>query len=110
MKHLLKICVLMAAFMSPLFSYQHVSEESRISSPNEKVTVFSLKDLNFEGEAIYLSLSGEVFLVSALENHGAQWEATIVPLVNYCPQGHNLCIRCGLCHLKRCRFYVPACW
>lgn len=70
----------------------------------------SFQDLIFDGENIFISRGREEYLITALQREGNQWLANTILLARYCPEGHNLCNHCGLCHLIRCRYYIPPCW
>jgi hypothetical protein len=67
-------------------------------------------DLQIDGELISVNINGLPYAVESLRREGTQWIATVDAAVDYCPQGHPMCGRCGLCHLKHCRYYVVPCW
>src|SRR5690606_20830805 len=67
-------------------------------------------DLQIDGELISVNINGLPYSVESLRKEGTQWIATVDAAVDYCPQGHPMCGRCGLCHLRHCRYYVVPCW
>lgn len=77
-------------------------------SHSEMALLVSLNDLNYEKNEISLNVGGATYQVYALEKQGDLWIARISG-VNYCPQGHPNCRNCGLCHRKKCFYYIPPC-
>lgn len=72
----------------------------------------SLAELVFDQDAILVNINGSWCPVNSLVREENQWMAEVDFGRNagYCQSGHDLCTRCGLCHLKGCRYYVPPCW
>lgn len=94
-----------------IYAQDFTREISRKNSQMKKIDfAVTPSDLQIDGEMISVNINGLPYPVESLRREGAQWIATIDTAVDYCPQGHPMCGRCGLCHLKHCRYYVAPCW
>lgn len=87
-----------------------VQKKQLIYNIKDMTFVVSLHDLVFSQEEISINWEGNNYLISHLERDGDHWVARVNYETRYCPRGHNLCKRCGLCHLIGCYYYVPPCW
>lgn len=112
--YLRKTAILIALFVSSISAHEACSLENTVeenhSQLSEMTFVVSLQDLIFDGGEISINWEGINYPISSLEREGDHWVARMEICGNYCPEGHNLCRRCGLCHLRGCRYYIPPCW
>ena len=114
MKIYLRKVAIMAIFIFSLSTHESFGSEDMVETVNlhlkEMTFIVSLQDLTFDQAGISVNWEGNNYLISSLEREGGYWVARTNYNSRYCPEGHNLCKRCGLCHLNKCRYYVPPCW
>ena len=97
-------------------TWQIYAQNSQIEETTQKSTaqlvdlLISSSDLEIDQELILVHVNGLLYPIQSLRKSDTGWIATVDSAVNYCPQGHPNCGKCGLCHLRKCRYYIPPCW
>ena len=108
-----KICTWLFVLCSLIYGNGYLSAHSgagEIPGCSEcQVGSFTVNpsDLEIHQDEIFVKIDGDFYPVRALEKRGGRWVAHIA--TRFCPQGHPNCEKCGLCHKKKCWYYIPPC-
>ena len=87
-----------------MISAAHLNAQTEHELLRNKSIEVAVSDLVICEDAILVNVAGALYMVKSLEKKDDRWTAIID--ADYCPRGHPLCRRCGLCHVSGCWYYV----
>lgn len=103
-----KFCFVLICLLSFVHIQKAIATDLIKSHSHEITYVVSSEDLYFNDDELMVSVGGFFYPVLVLQKSGKGWIARCAS-AGYCPQGHQLCGGCLLCHQSRCIYYIRPC-